>query len=202
MIQQGVPKLENVVDFFPPEARDTRMATTFIPTLFVPNFTWKTIAELRKLWPRQLVLKGILNVEDARRAADHGCDGIIISNHGARNLDSVISPIEVLSAIASSVGDRLTIIADSGFRRGSDIVKAMALGAKAIMVGRAPLYGLAAGGEAGVARALQLLQEETYRVLGQIGCSSFAELGPEILSEDALNRGQSRYGTSGTEQAG
>lgn len=202
MIRQGVPKLENVIEFFPPEARDTRMATTFIPTLFVPNITWKTIAELRKLWPRQLVLKGILNAGDARRAADQGCDGIIVSNHGARNLDSVVSPMEVLSEIASSVGDRMTIIADSGFRRGSDIVKAMALGAKAIMVGRAPLYGLAAGGEAGVARALQLLQEETYRVLGQIGCSSFAELGPEILSGDALNRVQSRYGTSGTEQAG
>jgi len=188
MIRQGVPKLENVIDFFPPEARDTRMATTFIPTLFVPNFTWKTIAELRKLWPRQLVLKGILNVEDARRAAEHGCDGIIVSNHGARNLDSVISPMEVLSPIASAVGDRLTIIADSGIRRGSDIFKAMALGAKAVMVGRAPLYGLAAGGEAGVARALQLLQEETYRVLGQVGCSSFADLGPQFLSWDPDNR--------------
>ena len=188
MIQQGVPKLENVVDFFPPEARDTRTATTFIPTLFVPNITWKTIDELRKLWPRRLVLKGILNVEDARRAVDHGCDGIVVSNHGARNLDSVVSPMEVLSAITTAVGDRLTIIVDSGFRRGSDVVKAIALGAKAVMVGRAPLYGLAAGGEAGVARALQLLQEETHRVLGQIGCNSFAELGPEFLRSDPSSR--------------
>jgi (S)-mandelate dehydrogenase len=90
--------------------------------------------------------------------------------------------MEVLSAIAAAVGDRLTIIVDSGFRRGSDIVKAMALGARAVMVGRAPLYGLAAGGEVGVARALYLLREEAHRVLGQIGCNSFAELGPDVLT--------------------
>lgn len=185
MISQGVPKLENVMDFFPPEARDTRTATTFIPTLFVPNFTWANIDALRKLWPRKLVLKGVLSVDDARQAADHGCDAIIVSNHGARNLDSVVSPVEVLPAIAAAVGDRLTIIVDSGIRRGSDVVKAMALGANAVMVGRAPLYGLAAGGEAGVVRALQLLQEETHRVLGQIGCRSFAELGPEFLRRDS-----------------
>jgi (S)-mandelate dehydrogenase len=183
MIPQGVPKLENVIDSFPPEARDTRAATTFIPTLFVPNITWATIDELRALWPRKLVLKGILNVGDARRAADHGCDGIVVSNHGARNLDSVISPMEVLAEIAAAVGDRLSVIVDSGFRRGSDIVKAMALGARAVMVGRAPLWGLAAGGEAGVARALHLLREETHRVLGQIGCNSVAELGPQFLKK-------------------
>jgi len=93
MARQGVPKLENVVDFFPPEARDTRTATTFIPTLFVPNVTWDTIDWLRELWPRKLILKGIVNVDDAERAADRGCDAIIVSNHGARNLDAVVSPM-------------------------------------------------------------------------------------------------------------
>jgi len=181
MIPHGVPKLENVIDFFPPEARDTRTATTFIPTLFVPEITWESVDELRKIWPRKLLIKGILSAEDARNAANHGCDGIILTNHGARHLDSVISPIEVLPEVSAAVGDILTIIVDSGFRRGSDIVKAMALGADAVMVGRAPLWGLAAGGEAGVARALHLLQEETHRVLGQIGCPSFAELGPQFL---------------------
>lgn len=184
MIPHGVPKLENVIDFFPPEARDTRMATTFIPTLFVPNITWESVAELRELWPRKLLIKGILNAEDARRAANCGCDGIILTNHGARHLDSVVSPMEVLPEVAAAVGDRLTIVIDSGFRRGSDVVKAMALGANAVMVGRAPLWGLAAGGEAGVAHALHLLQEETDRVLGQIGCSSFAELGPQFLRRE------------------
>lgn len=184
MIPHGVPKLENVIDFFPPEARDTRTATTFIPTLFVPEITWESIDELRKLWPRKLLIKGILSAEDARRAAHHGCDGIILTNHGARHLDSVISPMEVLPEISAAVGDILTIIIDSGFRRGSDIVKAMAIGAHAVMVGRAPLWGLAAGGEAGVARALTLLQEETDRVLGQIGCPSFDDLGPQFVKID------------------
>ena len=189
MIPHGVPKLENVIDFFPPEARDTRMATTFIPTLFVPNIDWDSVAELRDLWPRKLLIKGILDVDDARRAANCGCDGIILTNHGARHLDSVVSPMEVLPEIAAAVGDRLTIVIDSGFRRGSDVVKAMALGANAVMVGRAPLWGLAAGGEAGVTHALHLLQEETHRVLGQIGCPSIAELGPHYLRREA------RHGT-------
>jgi (S)-mandelate dehydrogenase len=181
MIPHGVPKLENVIDFFPPEARDTRTATTFIPTLFVPDITWETIDELRKLWPRKLLIKGVLSVEDARRAANHGCDGVILSNHGGRHLDSVISPMEILPDVVAAVGDRLTIVIDSGFRRGGDIVKAMALGANAVMVGRAPLWGLAAGGEAGVAHALKLLQEEAYRVLGQIGCPSFDHIGPQFV---------------------
>jgi len=164
------------------------MATTFIPTLFVPNIDWDSVAELRDLWPRKLLIKGILDVDDARRAANCGCDGIILTNHGARHLDSVVSPMEVLPEIAAAVGDRLTIVIDSGFRRGSDVVKAMALGANAVMVGRAPLWGLAAGGEAGVTHALHLLQEETHRVLGQIGCPSIAELGPHYLRREARHR--------------
>jgi (S)-mandelate dehydrogenase len=185
MIPHGVPRLENVVDFFPPEARDTRTATTFIPTLFVPDITWSHVEELRKAWKRKFLIKGILNADDARRAANCGCDGIILTNHGGRHLDSVISPMEALPEIVAAVGDRLTIVVDSGFRRGSDVVKAMALGANAVMVGRAPLWGLAAGGEAGVARALHLLKEETERVLGQIGCPSFHELGPQYLRREA-----------------
>jgi (S)-mandelate dehydrogenase len=181
MIPHGVPKLENVVDFFPPNARDTRTATTFIPTLFVPDITWEHVDQLRKLWPRKLLIKGILSVEDARRAANHGCDGIILTNHGARHLDSVVSPMEVLPEIAAAVRDSLTIVIDSGFKRGSDVVKAMALGANAVQVGRAPLWGIAAGGEAGAARAIHLLQEETHRVLGQIGCPSFDHIGPQFL---------------------
>jgi (S)-mandelate dehydrogenase len=185
MIPHGVPRLENVVDFFPPEARDTRTATTFIPTLFVPDITWSHVEELRKAWKRKFLIKGILNADDARRAANCGCDGIVLTNHGGRHLDSVISPMEALPEIVAAVGDRLTIVIDSGFRRGSDVVKAMALGANAVMVGRAPLWGLAAGGEAGVARALHLLKEETERVLGQIGCPSFDELGPQYLRREA-----------------
>ena len=185
MISHGVPRLENVVDFFPPTARDTRSAISLVPKLFVPTITWQTVAKVRRLWPRKLVIKGILSVEDARRAADHGCDGIVLTNHGARHLDFVISPIEVLPEIAAAVGGQLAILIDGGFRRGSDVVKAIALGAHAVMVGRAPLDGLAAGGEAGVRRALGLLNDEIDRVMGQIGCVSLDDLGPQYLMTSA-----------------
>jgi len=181
----GIPRLENVVDFFPPDARDTRAAVTHVPKLFVPTITWKHLEELRRRWPRKLIAKGILSVEDAVRAADIGCDAIVISNHGARHLDSSVSSLEVLPAISAAVGDRLNIIVDSGFRRGSDIVKAIALGADAVMVGRATLYGLAAGGEEGVAHALDLLNEEIHRVLGQIGRVSLDDLDPQCIQEFA-----------------
>ena len=182
LVPHGVPRLENVIDFFPPDARDTRGAVTHIPQLFGPTISWNHVAELRELWPRTLIVKGILDVGDARRAAEFGCDGIVVTNHGARHLDSSVSPMEVLPAIAEAVGDRLTIIVDSGFRRGSDVVKAIALGADAVMIGRAAIYGLAAGGEAGVRHAIGLLNSEIHRVLGQIGCNSLSEVGPEYLA--------------------
>jgi (S)-mandelate dehydrogenase len=124
----------------------------------------------------------VLNVADARRAADLGCDGIVITNHGGRQLDGCVSPIDVLPEIAQAVGDRLAVIADSGFRRGTDVLKAIALGARAVMIGRPTLYGLAAGCEAGVREALSLLTSEIDRALGQLGCRSLAEVGPHLLA--------------------
>jgi (S)-mandelate dehydrogenase len=180
LARHRMPRLVNVADFFPPEARGSG-AFAYVRKIFLPNVTWQTIAELRRRWPRKLLIKGILSSEDAQRAAEAGCDGIVLSNHGARHLDSCVSPIEVLPEIARASGDRLTIVVDSGFRRGSDVVKAMALGADAVMLGRATLYGLAAGGEAGVRHAIGLIHEEIDRVLGQIGCNSLAELGPHLL---------------------
>jgi len=136
---------------------------------------------MRRHWPRKLLVKGILSVEDARRAADAGCDGIVLTNHGGRQLDYCVAPIEVLGQIAAAVGDRLTIIIDSGFRRGSDVAKALALGAHTVMIGRPVLYGLAADGERGVRRALDMLTTELDRVLGQLGCRSVADLSSSLL---------------------
>src|SRR5438105_4210588 len=121
------------------------------------QMSWQDFAWLREAWPRKLLIKGILGVEDARLAADHGADAIVVSNHGGRQLDGLPSPLEVLPQIAAAVGERLPILVDGGFRRGSDVVKALALGADMVFIGRAPMYGAAAGGEAGVRRALQLL---------------------------------------------
>ncbi|MBI4203661.1 MAG: alpha-hydroxy-acid oxidizing protein [Betaproteobacteria bacterium] len=143
---------------------------------------WTDFAWLREFWPRQLLVKGVLTVEDALLAVRHGADGIFVSNHGGRQLDCAVSPIEVLPEIAAAVGGRVGIMADSGVRRGSDIVKALALGADMVFVGRAPLYGAAAGGEAGVRRALEILASEVDRVMALIGCTEVAALTPECLA--------------------
>ncbi len=128
-----------------------------IPTLFQPDITWDDIAWLRNHWDRKLLIKGVLSVPDAERAASLGCDGIILTNHGGRQLDYCVAPFEMVPEISAAVGNRMTVIVDSGFRRGTDVIKALALGADAVMIGRATLYGLIAGGEPGVRRAIEIL---------------------------------------------
>lgn len=142
---------------------------------------WSDIAWLRTVWPRQLLVKGILTVADARLALQHGADGVVVSNHGGRQLDGALAAIDALPAIAAAVGEHMPVLFDSGVRRGSDIVKALALGADFVFTGRATLYGAAAGGEAGVARALELLRTETDRVLALLGCNSVAALDRNCL---------------------
>ena len=142
---------------------------------------WQDFAWLRKQWPRKLVVKGILGVDDARLAVEHGADGICISNHGGRQLDGAPAPLAVLPEIAAAVGAHTTVMIDGGVRRGADIVKALALGADLVFVGRAALYGVAAAGEPGARRALQILKSETERVMALLGCSSVEELGPQFL---------------------
>lgn len=181
MLPNGMPHLANLAEFFPPDVRSPRAEFAHVRKIFAPNVTWDTVAELRERWPRKLLIKGILSVEDARRAAEAGCDGVVLSNHGGRHMDSCLSPMEILSDVAAELGDRLTIVVDSGFRRGGDVVKALALGADAVMIGRATLYGLAAGGEAGVRHAIGILNGEIDRVLGQIGCVSLADLAPHFV---------------------
>jgi (S)-mandelate dehydrogenase len=179
--RRGIPQFRNVEAFLPRGMASAIGGSTVIPQMFEPTITWTDIAWMRRHWPRKLLVKGILSVEDARRAADAGCDGIVLTNHGGRQLDYCVAPIEVLGPIAAAVGDRLTIIIDSGFRRGSDVAKALALGAHTVMIGRPVLYGLAADGERGVRRALDMLATELDRVLGQLGCRSVADLSPSLL---------------------
>ena len=181
LLRKGVPRFRNLEAFLPPGAASAVGGSTIIPRMFAPAITWDDIAWIRQRWPRKLLIKGVLTVSDARRAADLGCDGIVLTNHGGRQLDYCLAPIEVLGEIAAAVGHRMTVLIDSGFRRGTDIAKALALGANAAMLGRAALYGLAAGGEAGVRRALEMLAIELDRVLGQLCCRSVADLGPELL---------------------
>lgn len=145
------------------------------------SLNWDDLRDLRKMWPGRLIVKGILHPQDAVMAADCGADGVVVSNHGGRNLDTAISPIEVLPEVVDAVGKRLTVLVDSGFRRGTDVVKALALGAHAVQIGRSTLYGIAAGGQPGAQRALGILREEIDRVMALIGCRSVAELSPELL---------------------
>ena len=142
---------------------------------------WSDIAWLRTVWPRKLLVKGILTVADARLALQHGVDGVVVSNHGGRQLDGALAAMDALPAIAAAVGERMPVLFDSSVRRGSDIVKALALGADFVFVGRATLYGAAAGGEAGVVWALELLRTETDRVMALLGCSTVAALDRNCL---------------------
>lgn len=181
LLRNGVPRFRNLEAFLPPGASSAVGGSTIIPQMFAPSITWEDIAWIRRHWPRKLLVKGVLSVDDARRAADLGCDGIVLTNHGGRQLDYCVAPIEVLGEIVAAVGHRMTVLIDSGFRRGTDIAKALALGANTVMIGRAAIYGLAAGGEPGVRRALGMLASELDRVLGQLGCRSVADLRPALL---------------------
>ena len=146
-----------------------------------PTFTWKDAARLAEEWDGPFVVKGITHVEDARLAAEVGAQGISLSCHGGRQLDHAPSPMEVLQDVADTVGDRLEVFIDSGFRRGTDIIKALALGARACLVGRPYLYGLAAGGETGVARVAEIFRSELERDMALMGITSIAEITPACL---------------------
>jgi (S)-mandelate dehydrogenase len=181
LLRHGAPRFENFAEYLPPGQASALGGSTIIPKLFEPSLCWDDIAWLRRLWPGKLIVKGVLAVEDAKRAAECGCDGIVLTNHGGRQLDYCVAPIEVLPAIAAAVGRQLTILIDSGFRRGTDVITALALGAHAVMIGRATLYGLIAAGQRGAERALELLTGEIDRTLGHLGCRSIEDLGPQLI---------------------
>jgi isopentenyl diphosphate isomerase/L-lactate dehydrogenase-like FMN-dependent dehydrogenase len=176
MLTTGTPRYRN----FPPE---TQTRITALPmgrsTALNAGITWDDVRELRKLWPGKLIVKGIQHPQDAVLAADAGADAVVLSNHGGRVLDAAPAPITTLPQVVDAVGKRITVIVDSGFRRGSDVVKALALGADAVMLGRAPLHGVASAGEAGALRALQIYRDEIDRVLALVGVTDIAQLTRE-----------------------
>jgi (S)-mandelate dehydrogenase len=179
MLRHGMPRFRNLESFLPAGSVTALGGSTVIPKLFDATLSWDDITWIRQQWRGKLLIKGVLTAADAARAASVGCDGIVVTNHGGRQLDSCVAPIDVLPEIVAAVGGRLAVLLDSGVRRGTDIAKALALGAQAVMIGRPTLYGLAAGGEAGVERALSILTTEFDRVLGQLGCNSVADLTPQ-----------------------
>jgi L-lactate dehydrogenase (cytochrome) len=146
-----------------------------------PSVAWADLTWFRSLWKGPLVLKGVLTAEDARRAADHGVDGLIVSNHGGRQLDGTPASVEALPEIADAVGDRVEVLLDGGVRRGADVLRALALGARAVMVGRPYLYGLGAGGSAGVRRALDILAGEVDHALALVGVPRVGDLDRTVV---------------------
>jgi L-lactate dehydrogenase (cytochrome) len=145
------------------------------------TFTWDDAAELIAEWDGPFVIKGITRPEDAIRAAEIGATGIVVSNHGGRQLDRLPSALDLLPAIVDAVGDNLEVFIDSGFRRGTDIITALALGAKAVSIGRPYLYGLAAGGEQGVSRVVQLLKAEIARDMTMMGVTRIDQITEDLL---------------------
>jgi len=156
-------------------------ATKVLHAMRSLNATWEDVKWLRDAWPGPLIIKGIQHADDALRAIDGGAQGIVVSNHGGRLMDASVATLDVLPEIAAAVDGKATILLDSGVRRGSDIVKALALGADAVMFGRPTIFGVAAGGQAGGEHALKLLSREYMQTLGFVGCRSAAEVGPEVI---------------------
>jgi L-lactate dehydrogenase (cytochrome) len=144
------------------------------------HLNWEHLAQIRRQWKGHLVVKGIMHPEDARIARESGVDGIIVSNHGGRQLDGTVSPLRVLPKVVAAAGD-IPVMMDSGIRRGSDILKALALGARFVFVGRPLLYAAAVGGEAGVLHAIDLLSKEINRNMGLLGINTLDEMRPELL---------------------
>ena len=176
----GMPRLENLADFLPPGATASQMAD-FSRQQRNPSFDWTDLRRIRDAWTGPLILKGVMCVDDALQARALGVDGVVVSNHGGRQLDGAAATLDVLPDIVAAVGETATVMIDSGFRRGTDIAKALALGAKAVLLGRATLYGLAAGGEVGAAKALSILQDELVRTIRLLGRNKAAALSTDIL---------------------
>nr|WP_309504036.1 alpha-hydroxy acid oxidase [uncultured Roseovarius sp.] len=163
----------------------------FISEQMERKLNWNRLAQLRAEWPGKFVVKGLLHPDDIAQAVNIVADGIILSNHGGRQLDGAISPMDCLASVANRFGEQCEIFLDSGFRRGSDIAKALSLGAKGVFFGRRTLYGLAAGGQAGVEMALQMLSDELETCMGQIGCARIADLEQATTVQNAPSSGPS-----------
>ncbi|HSI51315.1 MAG TPA: alpha-hydroxy acid oxidase [Ideonella sp.] len=178
LVRHGMPHFENVE-----AGRGAPLVAKDVTRDFSgrEHLDWNALKLMRQRWRGALVLKGISHPDDARRARELGADGVIVSNHGGRQLDGTVSPLHVLPAVAEAAGT-MTVMADSGFRRGTDVLKALALGAKSVFIGRPMNHAAAIGGEAGVAHAIALLKAEIRADMGLLGVNHLAEVGPELLS--------------------
>jgi L-lactate dehydrogenase (cytochrome) len=158
---------------------------------FDPSVTWKDFEWIRSSWRGPILIKGILDPDDAREAAASGADGIVVSNHGGRQLDGVLSSARALPAIADAVGDKMTVLADGGVRSGLDVARMLALGAKGVMIGRPWAYALAAEGQAGIEHMLQLMAAELRVAMALTGCARIADVDRQVIAREGVAAGSS-----------
>lgn len=177
VLDGGVPKLENILTPGKGAMRMTDVAAALASAVV----TWNDLRWLRKVWPAPIVVKGVLTADDALRAIDEGANGVVVSNHGGRQLDGVAASLRALPEIVAAINGQAEVLMDGGIRRGSDIVKAICMGARSVLVGRAYAYGLGAAGQAGVGRALEILRADVERTLRLLGCASVAELNSSLV---------------------
>lgn len=177
----GMPRFDNVLEFVPRDRRRFFDSAHWIRSQMDRTLSWDTVARIRERWPRKLIIKGILSLRDVERAAAIGADAVALSNHGGRQLDWAVAPLDMLPAARRAVGDRIALLVDGGIRRGTDVIKALALGADAVFCGRAVLYGVAAAGRAGAERALDILRQEIDRDLGLLGVPDIGGLDRRLL---------------------
>lgn len=181
--RNGLPRFLNLEPFVPGNDRGFFAVSRWSTATMRPALDWTFVDDLRKRWPGKLVIKGVQTVEDVLEARRHGADGVVLSNHGGRQLDRTTAPLRLIAPARAAVGKDFTLLVDSGFRRGTEIVMALALGADAVLLGRALLYGLAAGGETGAARAIEILAAEIDRTLALLGVDAVDDLTPDVLKD-------------------
>ena len=180
IVRYGMPVMENMIGL-DMEARSATAIASSVGRSYDPSFDWASLQKIRDHWPRKLIVKGILRPDDASRLAAMGCDALVVSNHGGRQLDGAVATLDALPAVVQAVGGRIPVLLDGGVRRGSDIFKALALGAAGVMVGRATLYGAVSGGEDGAQRALTILRDELTRTLQLSGTSAVSGIHSGLL---------------------
>ena len=180
-LAHGMPSFANVIDFVPKDKRGFFESADWIRAEMPRSLSWDTVAKIRQRWNRPFLLKGLLHPLDVEKAIDAGVDGVILGTHGGRQEDWSVAALDVLPGIVERVRGRIALLLSGGIRRGTDMLKALALGADAVVCGRAPLYGLCAGGREGVARALQILHDEAYEDMGQMGIARLEDLTPDLL---------------------
>lgn len=181
LLPQGLPRFVNIIEFVPKDKRGFFESAFWIRDQMPRSLSWKHVEKIRQRWKRPFLVKGLLDPEDVRRAIDAGVDGVILDTHGGRQADWSVAPLDVLPRVREIVGDSAALMLAGGIRRGTDMLKALALGADAVLAGRAPLYGVCAHGADGAAKALKILSREALDAMGQIGVASRAELTPARL---------------------